>query len=96
MCVCVCVCVCVCCPCWDAPAGVGSGGLFFLSQRPYIPQASLRQQVLYPTPAVEVEIRSDQEIEVRGLAPAHALLLLQLLNMGPCVTLCDCSPGPAA
>ena len=75
---------------------MGSGGLFFLSQRPYIPQASLRQQVLYPTPAVEVEGRSDQDIEVRGLAPAHALLLLQLLNMGPCVTLCDCSPGPAA
>ena len=46
-------------------------GLFFLSQRPYIPQASLRQQVLYPTPAEEAAQHSDQEIQVSdSVAPS--------------------------
>ena len=42
-----------------------SSGLFFLSQRPYIPQASLRQQVLYPTPMEEAVQVTDEHIKVR-------------------------------
>jgi hypothetical protein len=41
-----------------------SSGLFFLSQRPYIPQASLRQQVLYPTPSEKAVQVTDEHIQV--------------------------------
>lgn len=58
-------------------ACVGREGLFFLSQRPYIPQVSLREQVLYPHHTATgstgacghlqdtVGLHSDQEISVR-------------------------------
>ena len=41
-----------------------SSGLFFVSQRPYIPQASLRQQVLYPTPSEKAVQVTDDHIKV--------------------------------
>ncbi len=44
----------------------GNGGLFFLSQRPYIPQASLKAQVLYPCPDPDASGTSDQEVTVGG------------------------------
>ena len=47
-------------------ATTGSGGLFFLSQRPYIPQANLKAQVLYPTPVAEASGHTDEDVEVRS------------------------------
>ena len=45
------------------PGTVGKGGLFFVPQRPYITQGTLRAQILYPSTEEEQD-GGDDEMKV--------------------------------
>ena len=44
---------------------MGRGGLFFVPQRPYITQGTLRQQIVYPS-TLSAHDAVDEDIKVRG------------------------------
>ncbi len=61
------------------PLTVGPGGLFFLPQRPYLTEGTLKQQLLYPDVGEGSGRVSDEElVQVRacgaGSSPSLALL----------------------
>ena len=48
------------------PLHIGRNGLFFVPQRPYITQGSLRTQILYPD-TVDSQCKTDDELKVGGV-----------------------------
>ena len=46
------------------PKGIGKGGLFFVPQRPYLTEGTLREQLLYPDAASDQRCSDSELIQV--------------------------------
>lgn len=67
------------------PAHIGRGGLFFVPQRPYLTQGTLREQLLYPDPPDRQRISDGDLLQVC----VHLLYVVRVDCCGCCVC-CGC------
>lgn len=59
------------------PNAVGKGGIFFVPQRPYIPQGSLRIQVLYPH---TLEQQAVPDVDLKVCVSSHVICVWCLVR----------------